>query len=177
MTRTRIIEPRVRTHGSASNLDTAAARLPDTLVSDQVQRLAICTAVGFGLWTYGLTMDTVVRPLTVAPVIPRLNLVVEALSIALSAAMFLYVRYAPHMPAAKTDAGLVYFVLNAVGVSLLNNWGFQPGTEAGGRLSWTTVAILVWAMIMPTTPRKMLAATLAAASMDPLAVWLGHLRG
>jgi tRNA A-37 threonylcarbamoyl transferase component Bud32 len=177
MSRTRIIEPRVRTQSSESGLDTAAGRLPDALVSDQVQRLAVCTLVGFGLWTYGLTMDTIVRPLTVAPVIPRLNLVVEALSIALSAAMFLYVRYAPHTPSTKTDAGLVYFVLNAIGVSLLNYWVFQPGIESGGRLSWTTVAILVWAMIMPTTPRKMLAATIAAASMDPLAVWLGHLRG
>ena len=32
-------------------------------------------------------------------------------------------------------------------------------------------------MIVPTTPRKMLAASLVAASMDPLGVWIAHLRG
>ena len=32
-------------------------------------------------------------------------------------------------------------------------------------------------MIMPSTPNKMLAASLAAASMDPLGVWIAHLRG
>jgi hypothetical protein len=32
-------------------------------------------------------------------------------------------------------------------------------------------------MIMPTTPRKMLVTSMAAATMDPLAVWVAHLRG
>ena len=31
--------------------------MPDALLSEQVQRLAVCTAVGAGLWTYGLVMD------------------------------------------------------------------------------------------------------------------------
>ena len=46
-----------------------------------------------------------------------------------------------------------------------------------GLLSWNTIVILVSAMIMPTTPRKMLVASLIAASMDPLGVWIAHLRG
>ena len=146
-------------------------------MSEQVQRLGFCTVVGVGLWTYGLAMDTIVRPLTVAPVIPRSNIAIELVSIALSGFMFLYVRYGPHTSKTKIDAGLVYFVLNAVGVSLLNTWAFTPGNEAAGRLSWTTIVILLSAMIMPTSPRKMLATSLAAATMDPLAVWVGHLRG
>src|SRR6202040_3414968 len=31
--------------------------------------------------------------------------------------------------------------------------------------------------IVPATPRRMLAASLVAASMDPLGVWVAHLRG
>jgi serine/threonine-protein kinase len=46
-----------------------------------------------------------------------------------------------------------------------------------GQLSWNTVVILVGSMIMPSTPRKMLATSLVAATMDPLSVWLMHLRG
>jgi serine/threonine-protein kinase len=147
------------------------------LVSDQVQRLAVCTCVGVGLWTYGLAMDTIVRPLTLAPAIPQTNIAIEVLAILISGLMWLYVRYAPHAPGTKTDAGLFYFVLNAVAVSLLNNWAFSPPDEPVGRLSWTTIVILVSSMIMPTTPRKMLATSMAAASMDPLAVWIAHLRG
>jgi serine/threonine-protein kinase len=177
VTKHKLIEPRVRTEASLPLEQTTSGRLPDALVSEQVQRLGFCTVVGAGLWTYGLAMDTIVRPLTVAPVIPRTNIAIEVVAIALSGLMFLYVRYASHTSSTKIDAGLVYFVLNAVGVSLLNTWAFTPGNEAAGRLSWTTIVILLSAMIMPTSPRKMLATSLAAATMDPLAVWIGHLRG
>jgi hypothetical protein len=34
-------------------------------------------------------------------------------------------------------------------------------------LSWIAVAILVFSMISPTSPRTMLGASLAATSMDP----------
>jgi serine/threonine-protein kinase len=44
-------------------------------------------------------------------------------------------------------------------------------------LSWITILILVYAMIAPATPRRILYASLIAATMDPLAVWIAHLRG
>jgi serine/threonine-protein kinase len=44
-------------------------------------------------------------------------------------------------------------------------------------VSWIAIVILVTAMILPNTPQKMLAATLASASMGPLGVWLASLRG
>jgi serine/threonine-protein kinase len=37
--------------------------------------------------------------------------------------------------------------------------------------------ILVGAMILPATPRRMLAASLASAATDPIAAWIGHLNG
>ncbi len=37
--------------------------------------------------------------------------------------------------------------------------------------------ILVFSMISPASPRRMLLASLVAASMDPLGVWVAHLRG
>jgi serine/threonine protein kinase len=177
VTKSRLIAPRVQTEALETNVRTSVGPLPDALVSEQVQRLAVCTAVGAGLWTYGLVMDTVVRPLTLAPVIPRSNLLIEFAAILISGLMFLYVRYGSHAPATKTDAGLLYFVLNAAFVALLDKWVFSADVEAVGRLSWTTIVILVSSMIVPTTPRKMLATSLAAATMDPLAVWIGHLRG
>jgi eukaryotic-like serine/threonine-protein kinase len=44
-------------------------------------------------------------------------------------------------------------------------------------LSWNTVTILVSAMILPCSPRKILIASVAAATTDPLAVWLASLFG
>jgi serine/threonine-protein kinase len=46
-----------------------------------------------------------------------------------------------------------------------------------GHLSWTAVVILLSAMILPSTPRKMLVYALASASMGPFGMWLAHLRG
>jgi serine/threonine protein kinase len=66
-------------------------------------------------------------------------------------------------------------VPNAIGIALLNSWTVQPTTMRP--LSWITILILVYAMIAPATPRKILTASLIAASMDPLAVWIAHLRG
>ena len=142
-----------------------------------MQRLAIAAAVGGGLWTYGLLDGHGIRPATVISGIVRSNVVIELASILLSVLMFLYVRYAHHPPQTKTDAGLLYFVLNAVAVALLNSWVHPPLDQASTQLSWNTVVILVSAMIMPTTPRKILITSLIAASMDPLAVWIAHLRG
>lgn len=44
-------------------------------------------------------------------------------------------------------------------------------------LSWNSILILVYAMVVPTTPLKMGVACLLAASMDPLAVGIANLRG
>ena len=47
--------------------------LPEVLLSEQVQRLAVCALVGAGLWTYGLAMDALVRPLTLGIAVPHTN--------------------------------------------------------------------------------------------------------
>jgi len=172
----KLIAPRTPTPAPDAHDHTGLSRLPEELLSEQVRRLAVFSAVGGGLWVYGLVMDTIVNPLTVGSVVPAIHIVIEVLAILLSAAMFFYVPYRGHSPQTKSDAGLVYFVLNAMAVALLNTWVRMPANDSM-HLSWNTVAILVSSMIMPATPRKMLAASIVAASMDPLGVWVAHLRG
>ena len=46
--------------------------------------------------------------------------------------------------------------------------------RADSVLSWITVGILIYAMIAPAPPRKMLAAALVTASMDPLALLVAY---
>jgi serine/threonine protein kinase len=151
--------------------------LPEVLLSEQVQRLVVCALVGAGLWTYGLAMDSLIRPLTLGSAIPSASVAIELVSIVIAIVMLLYVRFTSYSPERKTDMGLVYFVVNAAAVALLSSMTRTPTPELSTWLSWNTVVILISAMIIPTTPGKILVASLAAASMDPLAVWAAHLRG
>ncbi len=150
--------------------------LPASMLSEQVQRVAIASLVGVGLWSYGLTMDGLVRPLVIGTEVKLATIVIEATSIVSCALMYLVTRYLPAGPQTKADAGLLFFVANALGVALLNSWA-QPPVDTSRLLSWSTIVILVSSMIMPTTPKKTLISALIAASMDPLVVWSGHLRG
>jgi serine/threonine-protein kinase len=173
----KFIEPRVKTPAPGVRPRTETSRLPDDLLSEHVQRLAICSAVGAGLWLFGLVMDGLVRPNTVTSAVQSVTIGIEVVAIAISTLMGAYVRRSTHSPERKTDVFLLYMVMNAVGVALLNTWAHAPASQFVNGVSWNTIVILVASMIIPATPRKMLAAALVAASMDPLGVWLASLRG
>jgi serine/threonine-protein kinase len=154
--------------------------LPTDLLSEQVGRLVLFSAVGAGLWAFGIVLDRLILPRLPGGVpydLWKANLI-EGLGVAVSVAMFLYMRYSRHSALVKTEAGLVYLVLSAFGIAMLNTWVMTPPTTAEMmKLSWITIAILVYSMIAPSSPRKMLVASMVAASMDPLGVWLAHMRG
>jgi eukaryotic-like serine/threonine-protein kinase len=78
---------------------------------------------------------------------------------------------------AKADAGLWLMLVHSAAIALLETWASDPTTMMMGHLSWTAIVILLSAMIVPSTPGKMLVAALVSASMGPFGVWLAHLRG
>ena len=173
----KFIEPRASTPAPGAEQVRTTGRLPDDMVDEQVQRLAVFSAIGAGLWALTVVVHAFITPRTVGTVIPGRAIAIEALGVVTSVAVFLYVKYAPHTCHKKTDAGLWFMVLNTILNAMLTTWATAPTVETMGRLSWTTIIILISAMIVPSTPRKMLAASLAAASMEPLGVWIAHLRG
>ena len=152
----------------------ATLSLPEELVAEQRRRLEVFTAVAGSVWAFGLLMDAVILPRTVGASVTPTTLIIEATAVATSLILWLYVHYRTETPAA---AGLLCMLLNAAGIALINTWAREPTRESMGHLSWTTFVILASAAIMPTTPRKMLAASLLAASLEPLGVWSAHLRG
>src|SRR5207244_12904383 len=81
----KLLVPRLDTPPPDTSDSGESQRLPDALVSEHIRRLAVCAAVGAGLWTYGLAMDAIVRPITVAVSIPRPVLVVATVALAVSA--------------------------------------------------------------------------------------------
>ena len=171
----KLIAPRLPTAVTPTG-SRPSSRLPDDLVSEQVTRLALFSAIGAGLWTFGLVMESFLMPLTGRVMSPR-AVQIELFSIASSVVVFLCVRYTTYSSQTKVDAGLWYMLFNAAGVAMLNTWAISPTYESMSRLSWITIVILVSSMVMPNNPRKTLIAALVAASMDPLGVWAAHLRG
>ena len=170
----KVIAPRAP---EATRSRTTTTGLPDDLLTEQMRRLRLCAAVAMGLWTFGLVMDALVRPGTVGAPFFVSTLVIEGAAIAASALLFAYLRFTTHPARLQAYSGLVFMVLNAMGVGLLNTWARPLTDDALNELSWNTIVILCGAMLMPATPKQMLVAALLSASMDPLGIAVAALRG
>ena len=153
-------------------------RMPEDLLSEQIQRLAVFSAVAGSLWTFALFMDIAVLP--AANGTGALNwrtIPVEITAIVITTALWFVFRRSTLSVPVKQNAGLALMLLNAVGIAALNAWGSvlpQPGEI---HISWIAVLILVYSMIAPATPRRMLVASLVAALMDPAAFTIAFLAG
>ena len=153
------------------------SRLPDDVLAEQVQRLTVFALVAGGLWGMSLLMDGVIFPLVMGTGAPPAALFIEACGVAGAVATYAWVKYSRRSAHDKSDAGLWLMLLNSADIALLETWAVDPTAMAVGHLTWTSIVILLSAMIVPSTPRKMLIAALASASMGPLGIWLAHLRG
>jgi serine/threonine-protein kinase len=175
----KLVAPRVPTPSpDLRDSRAASGRLPEDLVSEHVRRLGVLALVGAGLWCFGLVIDTLLVPVSMRPAALSWRAAsVESLAIVVSLLMFYYVRYVDHAPRAKINVGLGYMIFSAAGVGFLNTFVNSPSIASINQISWNTLVILVSSMILPTTPRRMLLASIAAASMDPLFLGLAYLNG
>ena len=153
-------------------------RMPEELLAEQIQRLAVFSAVAGSLWAFALFMDLAVLPAANGTGARNWRTIpIEIAAIAVSTALwFVFKRSALNLRA-KQNAGLAFMLLNAVGIATLNAWGSvlpQPGEI---HISWIAVLILVYSMIAPASPRRMLLASLGAALMDPAAFAVASLAG
>ena len=152
--------------------------MPEELVSDQVRRLAVFAATAGAVWSFGLFMDLIVLPAAGQPDTPNWrNISIEIYACLTALAMWAYLRVstAPHH--VKMNVGLVFMVMNALAIALLNAWALPPVEFRIRQLSWATILSLVYSMFAPSSPRRTLVASLVAASMDPLCYWIVHLLG
>ena len=173
----KVLAPRLDTPSDTRQSRRSSSHLPEDLASEQVQRLALFGAITGGLWTLGLLMDVVLAPLAWNTRINFRMVTLELCGMAVSAVMYWYARHCPQPSPIKTEISLGFLVLNGIGVAVFNTWLVPPPTLPTVHLSWITVGILIYAMIAPASPRKMLAAALVTASMDPLALWVAYLMG
>jgi serine/threonine-protein kinase len=71
-------------------------------------------------------------------------------------------------------------ILTAVALGLITHWfvsPMEPTTSLGPVISWIGVVILLFAAVIPTSPRKTVIAGLIAASMNPLGMFVARARG
>lgn len=98
-------------------------------------------------------------------------------SVILSLGLFAYTRTGERKPRFVLDLGLMYMVATAFAIALT----FHLGGPANGmilpEISWVGAVVLMFAAIVPTTPRKMLIAGLVAASMNPIAMLIARAQG
>ena len=172
----RMIEPRIPTPPPGVRT-TSSLRLPADLAAEQLQRLSLFAAVAAGMWTYGLVMDSLITPLASPVAVSPLATAIEFAAIAFALLMFVYMKRSNHPLEVKSDAGVLFMVLNAMAVAMINTQVRMPDMTRPGTISWNTVVVLVSSMIMSTTPLKILIGSLLAATTDPLGIWLAHLRG
>ena len=177
MTQPRIVAPRLPTPAATPSGGSKTSRLPDDLIDEQVKRVWLFSGVSAFMWSFGMVMDTIVFPATLGVNVPRRIWSSDIVMVTLTLVIFLALRFAPIPARRKVDAGLALMLLNVLGATSLETWvtGLELNTLGGP--SWAAIIILASAMIMPHTPRKTLAASLAAAALGPLCVWIAHLRG
>jgi eukaryotic-like serine/threonine-protein kinase len=139
--------------------------LPEDLLQQAAHRLVLICAVIAGLWSAELLLGHLVTPIpTQYPdtSIFRLFEVLGASTLAVSLGLFWYARRSRRDPRFLLNLGLVYEVLIALSVGLLD-WAYNMPVG----LSWMSIIILIFAAIIPAPPAKTLAVALLAASMDP----------
>jgi serine/threonine-protein kinase len=168
----RIMEPGHRRASQVAVQSGETAGLPEDLLRDQRVRIQVLHLLGVVLWVMNGMMDA-----WLAPHGDRgpYRLAIEGGALALAAAVAAYARFGRASNRVKIEVGVALVVPHAFALALLNSWASQPTTMRP--LSGITVLVLLFGMLAPARPRRMLATALAAAAMDPLCVWIAHLRG
>jgi serine/threonine-protein kinase len=145
--------------------------------------VGVAALVFAGLWLTGILIQLIGRNffLEAMPVYmqehwPVPGAYFASAGVLLSLVMLVLASRLSHRPVLLLDIGLVFMVLTSAIIAGWNQWIPVEG-RTGPTISWICIIVLVYPTIAPNTPGKILAAGLAAASMDPLGVLFASMRG
>jgi hypothetical protein len=167
---------------AAGGTKSRVRELPHDLLQEASQRLAIISFLGAILWLLGTVFfhlamrqlapddSTWMRPLA--------SDTISVLSALISLAFFVYARKTESDPRFVLDLGLVYLVVTSMALGLVIHWDpFPTGAPVMPMITWIGAVVLMFAAIVPNSPSKVLIAGLISASMNPLGMLVGNLRG
>jgi eukaryotic-like serine/threonine-protein kinase len=153
-------------------------RLPTELLSEQAQRLVVFSTVALVLWTFALMLDSFLMPwLWDGWVRNWRAIILQICGATGSAVMYWHVRSASTSIESKSNAGVAMMLMHGAGIAAFNAWAVPPAGDDIMRISWISLLILIFAMIAPSTPRRMFIASIMVASFDPIAYWIAWLLG
>jgi len=155
-----------------------AQSLPTDVIGQTCRRVGIVSLVFASLWAFTLFMNNVVagwlgEMAFMREIWPFPGNLVGLVGVASSLTMTALAHRLSGKPV-LLDVGSGYLVLQCLLVSILSQWAPVPVSP---RVSWVCIPILFYPAIVPNTPRKTLITSLLAASTEPLALGLSHLRG
>ncbi len=165
---------------------TAPAALPPQEARERLSWAALQVAIAY-LVVYGLYIATY-TPSYLSRVRPELDVVRDGafpmellcgvFTIGLSVAVFLLARGRRIPSALAEDAGLIYYVAVAAGISLFEHWEPRPEAYTPISITWVCLWITLYPMMVPASRGKLFVAALAAACTGPMAMILSvALRG
>src|SRR6202022_4546282 len=152
--------------------------LPSEMLGQTCQRVGIAGLVFASIWALAIFMNTVVarwfgEMAFMRETWPFPGLMVASTGVASSLLMTVLARRLSGKPI-LVDLGAGYLVLQCLLISILDQWAPVPISP---RVSWVCIPILFYPAIVPNTPKRTLVTSLLAASTEPLALLLSHLRG
>jgi len=152
--------------------------LPSDVLGQTCRRVGIVGLVFASLWALTLFMNNVVagwlgEMAFMRDLWPFPGNIVATIGV-ISSLTITWVARRLSGRASLLDIGSVYLVLQCFLISILSQWAPVPISP---RISWVCIPILFYPAIVPNSPRKTLITSLLAASTEPLAMVLSHLRG
>src|SRR4051812_12508917 len=165
----------VRTTTTASR---PGQSLPSELLGQTCRRVGIVSIVFASLWVITLILNNIVagwlgQMAFMQALWPFPGNLVSSIGVASSLGMTWLARRLSGKPM-LLDVGAGFLVLQCLLIAILSQWAPVPISP---RVSWVCIPILFYPAIVPNTPRRTLITSLLAASMEPVALGLSHLRG
>jgi eukaryotic-like serine/threonine-protein kinase len=178
MRHSRLVSPTLRS--SESVVTTRPDGSSGPLDGSAVVRLRIASVVWGALWLLlGLVNKHLIAPGLALPADSGIPWTPAAdalavLCVTLSAVVFFLAPRLADNPSRLVNVALGFEIVLAFAIAVIDQW--EPRVVEG-RLSWICVLVIMQPAIVPSPPGKTLAASLIAASMDPLGLYFAHLRG
>ena len=159
-----------------------ARSLPDDLLREASIRLGVMSGLFGAIWIVasvaGNLAEHAIKPESQGWLQFDIGDGIAVASVIVSLALFVYIRKGDKDPRFVLDLGLGYMVFTALALGLLFHIGGVPTPQVIlPQISWIGAVVLMFAAILPTTPKKMLIAGIVAVSMNPIGMLISKARG
>src|SRR3954467_9982847 len=152
--------------------------MPSEMLGQTCRRVGIVSIVFASLWVITLILNNIVagwlgQMAFMQALWPFPGNLVSSIGVASSLGMTWLARRLSGKPM-LLDVGAGFLVLQCLLIAILSQWAAVPISP---RVSWVCIPILFYPAIVPNTPRRTLITSLLAATTEPVALGLSHLRG